>query len=546
MKRRKRIIKGNIIVSFFIIILLSFMTIGYANYEKILETSTNLSLKPQNKVEIINVELVNSLNVTTDSIPIFTKDSINLNLVFKKQTDTSDQPFMATYSISIQNNTYYNYNFIDLPIEFTITDKNGKQLNKETIDIELSGIETGDIIKSGETVTFSITITFVPEDNGKGTYTLNGDIKTEIEEKPLGTLLGALSKETTGNLKGENELAHFKINIINSHETSQTFTLAVNNSHYKVVDSSGSDIGVLTIEASQTKEFDFYIKKQEDAIFTSETETTNVVLISEGQRNSNCGKITLLVDYIEEYIDTTPPQITNVNATIENEIGTILLTWNGIDDVSIKNYTILIYSENELIKTLTTNSDETSITISNLSEGTYYFKIYATDQSGNTATQQDIENAKTESGICIKTKEETYKWIFNVTTNFTNMKSTGATTVNLGQSYTATLSTTNWFQSLPNQITVTMKGKTLINNVDYTYNNRTGALKINNVDGDITIQGEATGGGICLVEGTKIKLADNKEKNIEDITYNDLLSVWSYDTGNTTYEYPIWIEKTNL
>jgi len=52
-----------------------------------------------------------------------------------------------------------------------------------------------------------------------------------------------------------------------------------------------------------------------------------------------------------------------------------------------------------------------------------------------------------------------------------------------------------------------------------------------------------TGGGTCLVKGTKIKLANGREKNIEDITYNDLLLVWNFETGSYTYEYPIWIEK---
>jgi len=51
------------------------------------------------------------------------------------------------------------------------------------------------------------------------------------------------------------------------------------------------------------------------------------------------------------------------------------------------------------------------------------------------------------------------------------------------------------------------------------------------------------GGGGCLAEGTKIKLSNGKYKNIEDITYNDLLEVWNYETGSYTYEYPIWIEN---
>jgi hypothetical protein len=45
------------------------------------------------------------------------------------------------------------------------------------------------------------------------------------------------------------------------------------------------------------------------------------------------------------------------------------------------------------------------------------------------------------------------------------------------------------------------------------------------------------------VEGTKIALADGTYKNIEDISYTDLLKVWSYDEGRFVYEYPIWLEK---
>ena len=50
---------------------------------------------------------------------------------------------------------------------------------------------------------------------------------------------------------------------------------------------------------------------------------------------------------------------------------------------------------------------------------------------------------------------------------------------------------------------------------------------------------------VCLAEGTKIKIANGSTKNIEDITYDDLLLVWDYENGTYTYEYPIWIEKEN-
>lgn len=55
--------------------------------------------------------------------------------------------------------------------------------------------------------------------------------------------------------------------------------------------------------------------------------------------------------------------------------------------------------------------------------------------------------------------------------------------------------------------------------------------------------GSSSGGKVCLVENTKVTLADGSEKNIQDIGYDDLLKVWSYEQGRFVYEYPIWIEK---
>jgi len=40
-----------------------------------------------------------------------------------------------------------------------------------------------------------------------------------------------------------------------------------------------------------------------------------------------------------------------------------------------------------------------------------------------------------------------------------------------------------------------------------------------------------------------VTLADNSEKNVEDITYNDELLVWDFDNGCLTTAKPIWIKK---
>ena len=88
-----------------------------------------------------------------------------------------------------------------------------------------------------------------------------------------------------------------------------------------------------------------------------------------------------------------------------------------------------------------------------------------------------------------------------------------------------------------------MGGTTLTAGTGYSYSSSSGNLEIYNVSGDINISGTATGGGICLIEGTKVLLANGSYKNIEDINYYDLLLVQDYETGNLIEEYPIWIEK---
>ena len=130
------------------------------------------------------------------------------------------------------------------------------------------------------------------------------------------------------------------------------------------------------------------------------------------------------------------------------------------------------------------------------------------------------------------------QWRFNVTANLTNLSSNGASTALVGSTYTARLSVTG-FRSLPNTIRVSMGGTTLSSG--YTYNSNSGDISIPNVSGDIVITASASGG--CLVEGTLVKLADGSKKPIEEITYDDLLLVWSYVDGRVEKRYPVWIEK---
>ena len=47
----------------------------------------------------------------------------------------------------------------------------------------------------------------------------------------------------------------------------------------------------------------------------------------------------------------------------------------------------------------------------------------------------------------------------------------------------------------------------------------------------------------CLVAGTLISLADGTQKKIEDVTYDDVLTVWNFDLGETSEARPLWVKR---
>jgi hypothetical protein len=49
--------------------------------------------------------------------------------------------------------------------------------------------------------------------------------------------------------------------------------------------------------------------------------------------------------------------------------------------------------------------------------------------------------------------------------------------------------------------------------------------------------------GPCLVAGTLMTLADGTHKKIEDITYDDVLSVWNFDLGEMSEARPLWVKR---
>jgi len=49
--------------------------------------------------------------------------------------------------------------------------------------------------------------------------------------------------------------------------------------------------------------------------------------------------------------------------------------------------------------------------------------------------------------------------------------------------------------------------------------------------------------GPCLVAGTLMSLANGTQKKIEDITYDDVLTVWNFDLGELSEARPLWVKR---
>ena len=77
-----------------------------------------------------------------------------------------------------------------------------------------------------------------------------------------------------------------------------------------------------------------------------------------------------------------------------------------------------------------------------------------------------------------------------------------------------------------------------------------GVSKTGGTNWTYSVSGEGSITGIsfdaCFVEGTKILLADNTTKNVEDITYDDKLLVWNFYEGKLDSAKPCWIMEKRV
>ena len=536
MARKKHPARIPLILGVMILALLSFMTLGFARYSKLINLGGSVGLSAPGDIYISNVVFTGGTH--TSSNPTFTDKTIDFNLTFSGDEDTTE--YTANYTITIVNETFYDQVFSMGQWEPRILDSNGNEVTSARISFVMNGLNNGDTIPKGTSVTFTVAITLHTETGGD--YSAEGEAGVDYSNTNTGALLASVSGSTTGDLRGSNDYAPFTIHVNNTYDYAQTFSFALqDNNKFALSGPNGAAIGDFTLNANSEADYVVYVSKT-SSDFASTYERASIYLTSSTVENVNCGRVTLLVDQSMIYTDTTPPQISNVRLVVNNTNGSATASWNGTDDLPIDHYTVELYdNSNTLVRTTNTTDDTTSLTMTGLSAGTYYVKVYGTDTATppNTATADDITNAKTTAGACSRSSSVAMAWVFSVTRNLTNLTATNtANTVNRGATYTTTLNPSNGY-TLPSasDVTVTMGGKT----VSGAYNASSGTITVSNVTGNIVIT--ASGDRACLIKGTDILLADGSTKKIEDIDYNDLLAVWNYETGQLDAAYPVWVER---
>ena len=540
-----KIIRLNLLLSLFFVLLFMGISVGYALYTQVINLHGNISLETQGDFEITNVVKTSSNN-TSEAIPSWTADTVNFNLVFLKSNE-ANPVYNATYNITLTNDTFYERLISAINFDLVVNDEEEHSLG--TLDYEITNYEEGEVMQPLSEKIITVNFTFTPT-VAADEYEVTGGGSVDSNEKPTGAITVNSVTPTTGSVK-DGALQQVTINLNSTYESAKEIGINIASDKLELVNAGGVALGTFNIPAnSENQSYTFYIRAKADALFPEDTTTASLSVISTGLPSVSLGNITLDVNKHEEYVDTTPPIISNLVATQSNEVGVVNLSWSGTDDYSgIKSYTILVCNNTGTVLRTIDAGTNTSYTIQDLSNGanasTYNFKVYGTDNEDNTASSSDINNASTTSGYCVATGNNSYQWVFSVTRNLSNISGSGENTANIGSTYTITLTANNNY-SLPNTITVTMGGRTLAQGTGYTYNASNGRVQITNVDGNITITATGNRNGICLIEGTKILMANGKYKNIEDISYDDLMAVWSYNTGKLVYEYPIWIEETSI
>ena len=490
-------------------------------------------------VKITNVSYVSGVNVNGTPHPSVDSDNnVDFDLTFKSGITQNDNTFSATYRFTMTNTTSSDYIFTAPVSNLTL------RLSSTTtseVYYELSGIAVGDIIPANSTVTFNIILS---ADYVSGTHGVEGGIEVDPVEDKSGSLIGTIVGSSEGDLTGNHELAMFQMSVQNTFSSEKVFSIGILGNGFVVTDSSGNYLSTQTIAANSTSTYTFYVKKANGATYGSNFVNAATVVYYDGTE-TNSGVLKLAVDRDPSFVDREAPYIDSVTIVRNDTIGSATVSWNGTDNVGVASYAIYPCTKNNDAYTCGNpitgiSGNANSYTLTGLSDGLYGVVVVGYDDEGNTASQNEIDDASPSSGHASRSEDTEIRWTFTITGRITNGSlSNNGNTIQMGATYTGTINANSGYNT-PGSITVQMNNRALTTN-EYTYRN--GSITFNiPVDGDIEITASCPWDW-CLIEGTMIALADGTSIPIEQVTYDSLLKVWNYETGSIGAEYPAWIEK---
>src|SRR5574344_560570 len=518
----------SILLASIVVFLACSITIGYAAYGELLTLGITVYVPKAETIEIDSITLLENSNLSNNGATASLKN-ININDTFMC---TSENCY-ALYEVQMTNNSNLDYIYSGNNTENNIT----SSILDDTAELNVTfeDIDNGLLIPSGESVVFKVRVV-INNFNSEATYQISINSNLNFTVETSGNIVASLNTSSI-DLRN-NQTASVSIEVINTYSYARSFTISQTNNN--LILNNGQNI-VYTIAANATESYTITIKPSLEAIFLTTQETTSINMTPTYLSTINVGNLNVTVDeYVEP--DTEIPTVGNASLAITDTVGQFNASWNRIDSegTSIVNYNLKLYtSDGTLATEINTNSSSTIYTFTNMAENQYYLIVSGEDEAGNNGLAS-MSTATTENGYATKSLTVNMKWTFSVTYSLRGATSSGASTAQLHTSYSATVSNSSGY-TLPSSITITMGGNTLTSGSDYTYSSSNGEITINSVTGDIVITVKATRNS-CLIEGTKILLADNTYKNIEDINYTDLLKVYSYEDGRFINVYPIWIE----
>lgn len=485
----KETVKINIGVSILLAVVLSFISVGYAVYGQKVNIFGNVTfLNNQGVVAISGITFVTTESYNSSAVPAFSDDSIDFNLTFAKEAGTTHSDYRAVFEVTIDNDTWYDYAFNLANFQPVIQNSQGIDVDPSYLNIYLAedGPQLGDSIPAGESITFQIYMDFNPPVDD--TYTVEGNMGTDLEEQPHGSVIGTITGNDTGDLRESlnHNIASFTVDVINSYQSTRTFTLSISDpSHFQLVNSDGTALSSFTIASGTEQTYTFYVKRVANAVYAISSYTVGITL-AYNEGSDPCGNITLTVDE-SQMDDTIPPKISDLTVTLGNatscdtsltNIGAITLEWKSTIPASgIDTFYATAYDSNNIVtgpqdagKNYNQTTQKYSYTFSGLANSeTYYFQVYGQNGDGYGDSSQEIAN------YGAITSSQQYYWKFAVNITGTNIQAVSNDRVNKGCTYNKTINaksssgnTTYYVSSSSNDVTAKMGDQTLTHSTTNT------------------------------------------------------------------------------